>query len=94
MLVEETGIAGFTSVLAKGALPMNYPLYMGVYVGAASPSRIRERVEQADLIINVGSFLRYSFAGCDPMPKHRFWREAVEKPKGNQAQQKCQGSVE
>jgi hypothetical protein len=30
MLVEETGIAGFTLVLAKGALPMNYPLYIGL----------------------------------------------------------------
>ena len=56
-LVEKMGIACCTSVLAKGAFPMNHPLYMGVYAGAISPSRIRKRVEQADLIISLGMFL-------------------------------------
>jgi TPP-dependent 2-oxoacid decarboxylase len=36
---------------------MNHPLYMGVYAGAVSPTRIRKRVEQADLIISLGAFL-------------------------------------
>ena len=56
-LVEKMGIACCTSVLAKGAFPMNHPLYMGVYAGAISPTRIRKRVEQADLIISLGAFL-------------------------------------
>ena len=56
-LVEKMGVPCCTSVLAKGAFPMNHPLYMGVYVGAISPRAIRERVDQADLIIGLGMFL-------------------------------------
>lgn len=56
-LVEKTGIPCCTSVLAKGAFPMNHPLFMGVYAGAVSPPAIRARVEQADLIIGLGMFL-------------------------------------
>jgi TPP-dependent 2-oxoacid decarboxylase len=56
-LVQNMGVPCCTSVLAKGAFPMNHPLHMGVYVGAISPSRIRNRVEQADLIIGLGMFL-------------------------------------
>lgn len=56
-LVEKIGAASCTSVLAKGAFPMNHPLHMGVYVGAVSPHPIRERVEQADLILGLGMFL-------------------------------------
>jgi len=56
-LVQKMGVPCCTSVLAKGAFPMNHPLHMGVYVGAISPSRIRNRVEQADLIIGLGMFL-------------------------------------
>jgi indolepyruvate decarboxylase len=56
-LVEKTGIPCCTSVLAKGAFPMNHPLFMGVYAGAVSPPTIRARVEQADLIIGLGMFL-------------------------------------
>jgi TPP-dependent 2-oxoacid decarboxylase len=56
-LVEKMGIPCCTSVLAKGAFPMNHPLYMGVYAGTLSPSTIRKRVEQADLIIGLGMFL-------------------------------------
>jgi indolepyruvate decarboxylase len=56
-LVEKMGVPCCTSVLAKGAFPMNHPLYMGVYVGAISPPAIRARVEQADLIVGLGMFL-------------------------------------
>ncbi len=56
-LVEKVGAPCCTSVLAKGAFPMNHPLYMGVYIGAVSPRAIRERVEQADLIVGLGMFL-------------------------------------
>jgi TPP-dependent 2-oxoacid decarboxylase len=56
-LVEKMGVACCTSVLAKGAFPMNHPLHMGVYVGAISPAGIRARVENADLIISLGMFL-------------------------------------
>ncbi|MGE5302555.1 MAG: thiamine pyrophosphate-binding protein [Alphaproteobacteria bacterium] len=56
-LVEKMGVPCCTSVLAKGALPMNHPLYLGVYAGAVSPPGIRNRVEKADLIIGLGMFL-------------------------------------
>ena len=56
-LVEKMAVPCCTSVLAKGALPMNHPLYMGVYAGAISPPMIRKRVEEADLIIGLGMFL-------------------------------------
>jgi indolepyruvate decarboxylase len=56
-LVEKMGVPCCTSVLAKGAFPMNHPLYMGVYIGAISPRPIRARVEEADLIIGLGMFL-------------------------------------
>jgi TPP-dependent 2-oxoacid decarboxylase len=56
-LVEKMGVPCCTSVLAKGAFPMNHPLFMGVYAGAISPPPIRARVEQADLIIGLGMFL-------------------------------------
>lgn len=56
-LVERMGAPCCTSVLAKGAFPMNHPLYMGVYVGALSPKRIRKRVDKADLIISLGMLL-------------------------------------
>jgi indolepyruvate decarboxylase len=56
-LVEKMAVPCCTSVLAKGAFPMDHPLYMGVYSGAVSPSAIRARVEEADLIISLGMFL-------------------------------------
>jgi TPP-dependent 2-oxoacid decarboxylase len=56
-LIERIGAPCCTSVLAKGAFPMNHPLYMGVYIGAVSPPAIRQRVEQADLILGLGMFL-------------------------------------
>jgi indolepyruvate decarboxylase len=56
-LVERIGAPCCTSVLAKGAFPMHHPLYMGVYIGAVSPRAIRQRVEQADLILGLGMFL-------------------------------------
>jgi len=56
-LVEKMGAPCCTSVLAKGAFPMNHPLYMGVYVGAISPQRLRKRVEKADLLLSLGMLL-------------------------------------
>jgi indolepyruvate decarboxylase len=56
-LVEKVGAPCCTSVLAKGAFPMNHPLYLGVYAGAVSPPGIRERAKKADLIISLGMFL-------------------------------------
>jgi indolepyruvate decarboxylase len=54
-LVEKMGVPCCTSVLAKGAFPMDHPLYMGVYMGGFSPQRIRHRVDGADLVLNLGT---------------------------------------
>jgi indolepyruvate decarboxylase len=59
-LAEKMGASCCTSVLGKGAFPMNHPLFMGVYIGALSPRTIRERVEKAELIIGWGCFLPIS----------------------------------
>jgi len=56
-LVEKTGAPCCASVLAKGAFPMDHPQYLGVYLGAISPPRIRKRVENADLILALGMLL-------------------------------------
>jgi TPP-dependent 2-oxoacid decarboxylase len=67
-LVERTGVPGCASVLAKGAFPMTHPQYMGVYLGAISPPRIRKRVEDAYRI-------------RDAADRYREWRpRAVRSP--------------
>ncbi|HUC98441.1 MAG TPA: thiamine pyrophosphate-binding protein [Candidatus Polarisedimenticolaceae bacterium] len=66
-LVEKMGVPCCTSVLAKGAFPMNHPLYMGVYAGVVSPTGIRARVENADLILSLGMFLTdIEMGGSEP----------------------------
>lgn len=50
---------------------MTHPQYMGVYLGAISPPRIRKRVEDADLIIRIR----------DAADQYREWRpRAVRSP--------------
>jgi indolepyruvate decarboxylase len=53
-LAERTGTPVLATVLGKGAFPMDHPLYMGVHVGEISPRPIVERMDAADLIINLG----------------------------------------
>ncbi|MBI4516298.1 MAG: hypothetical protein HY699_10850 [Deltaproteobacteria bacterium] len=54
-LAERMGAPVLTSVLAKGAFPMDHPLHMGVYMGPLSPPPICRRVARADLVLNLGS---------------------------------------
>jgi TPP-dependent 2-oxoacid decarboxylase len=56
-LVEKMGVPSMTTVLAKGAFPMDHPQYMGVNIGPISPPSIRERVDEADLVLNLGTLL-------------------------------------
>jgi indolepyruvate decarboxylase len=56
-LVERCGAPCATTVLAKGAFPMDHPLYMGTYIGELSPPPIRKRVASADLVVNLGTLL-------------------------------------
>ncbi len=53
-LAEKLGAPVFTTVLGKGAFPMDHPLYMGVHIGPISPPPIVARMDEADLVINLG----------------------------------------
>lgn len=65
-LVERTGVPCMTTVLGKGAFPMDHPQYMGVHMGAISPPPIRRRVDAADLVINLGTLLTDMNLGSRP----------------------------
>ena len=54
LLAEKIGAPVVTTVLSKGAFPMDHPLYLGVHMGAISPAPIVRRVARADLILNLG----------------------------------------
>lgn len=56
-LVEKMGVACMTTVLAKGAFPMDHPQFMGVNIGPISPPPILKRVEKAELVLNLGTLL-------------------------------------
>lgn len=56
-LVERSGAPCATTVLAKGAIPIDHPNHMGVYFGAISPPPIRKRVDRADVLLNLGTLL-------------------------------------
>ena len=56
-LVERTGAPCATTVLAKGAIPIDHPQHMGVYIGAISPKPIRDRVARADAVLSLGTLL-------------------------------------
>ena len=56
-LVERSGAPCATTALSKGAIPMDHPQFMGVFIGAISPPPIRRRVAQADVVVNLGTLL-------------------------------------
>ncbi|HXN85273.1 MAG TPA: thiamine pyrophosphate-binding protein, partial [Candidatus Binataceae bacterium] len=53
-LADKFGAPIFTTVLGKGAFPMDHPLYMGVHIGPISPPPIVKRMDQADFVLNLG----------------------------------------
>ena len=53
-LAEQMGAPVMTTVLGKGAFPMDHPLYMGVHVGPISPPPIIARMDEADFVLNFG----------------------------------------
>ncbi len=65
-LAERLGAPVMTTVLAKGAFPMDHPLHMGVHIGPLSPPPIRRRVDAADLVLNVGTLLTDMNLGSRP----------------------------
>ena len=54
VLAERMGVPVLSTVLGKGAFPMDHPLYMGVQVADISAPPIVERMAEADLVINLG----------------------------------------
>jgi TPP-dependent 2-oxoacid decarboxylase len=65
-LAERMGAPVTTTVLSKGAFPMDHPLYMGVHIGPISPRPIVERVDRADLVVNLGTLLTDMNLGSRP----------------------------
>jgi len=65
-LVEQMGAPCMTTVLGKGAFPMDHPQYMGVHIGPISPPPIRKRVDAADLVLNLGTLLTDMNLGSRP----------------------------
>lgn len=65
-LVERMGAPCMTTVLGKGAFPMDHPLAMGVHIGPLSPPPIRRRVDAADLVLNLGTLLTDMNLGSRP----------------------------
>jgi indolepyruvate decarboxylase len=70
-LAERMGAPVTTTVLSKGAFPMDHPLYMGVHIGAISPPSIVKRVDRADLVVNLGTLLTDMNLGSRPPQVNR-----------------------
>jgi indolepyruvate decarboxylase len=66
-LAERSGIPCVTTVLAKGAFPMDHPQYLGVYIGAISPPEIDRRVRRADVVLNLGTLMTDMNLGTRPL---------------------------
>ena len=66
LLAEKMGAPVTSNVLAKGAFPMDHPLYMGVDIGRISPLPIRRRRERADLVLSLGTLLTDMDLGGGP----------------------------
>jgi indolepyruvate decarboxylase len=65
-LCERLGAPILTPMLSKGAVPMDHPLFMGVFMGPFSPPAIRRRVDQADLVLDLGCLA--TDIGGNPQP--------------------------
>ncbi|HMD48006.1 MAG TPA: thiamine pyrophosphate-binding protein, partial [Bryobacteraceae bacterium] len=53
-LAERLRAPVMTTMLGKGAFPMDHPLHMGVHIGGISPAPIVKRMDQADFVLNLG----------------------------------------
>jgi TPP-dependent 2-oxoacid decarboxylase len=53
-LANRMGAPVLTTVLGKGAFPMDHPLHLGVHVGPISPAPIVARMDEADFVLNLG----------------------------------------
>lgn len=53
-LATTAGIPVATSSLARGVFPERHELGLGMYLGALTPTPVRDRVEGADLVLSLG----------------------------------------
>lgn len=53
-LIKKSGIPTFITPMGKGGVDETLPNYGGVYAGTGSNRGVRERVEESDLILNIG----------------------------------------
>jgi len=54
-LAEKLGAPVASTVLGKGAFPMDHPLYMGIHMGAFSNPEVHRRYRDADLVLALGA---------------------------------------
>ena len=75
-LAVRLGAPVVTTVLSKGAFPMDHPLHLGVYMGDFSAPPIRKRVSNADLVLALGSLPTDINLGPSPRrvsPERHIW---------------------
>jgi indolepyruvate decarboxylase len=56
-LAERLDIPVASSFLGRGVFPIRHPLFLGTYLGLASPPSLREAVEQSDCVLLVGELI-------------------------------------
>ncbi|KAK5121281.1 hypothetical protein LTR85_005447 [Meristemomyces frigidus] len=54
-LVRQSGLPTFVAPMGKSAVDETLPIYCGVYAGDGSVPAVRERVENADLVLTIGA---------------------------------------
>jgi indolepyruvate decarboxylase len=60
--LDATGIPFATTGMDKGVLSETHPLYLGMYTGDSSTTQVRDIVEHADLVLNLGGALFSDFS--------------------------------
>ena len=60
--LDATGIPFVTTGMDKGVLSETHPLYLGMYTGDSSTTQVRDIVEHADLVLNLGGALYTDFS--------------------------------
>ncbi len=75
-LAERLGAPVVTTVLSKGAFPMDHPLHLGVHMGSFSARAIRRRVDDADLVLALGTLptdINLGVARRPVQPERQLW---------------------
>ncbi|EEH40457.2 pyruvate decarboxylase [Paracoccidioides lutzii Pb01] len=62
--ITRSNIPAFVTPMGKGSVDESLPQFQGIYVGEASPPKIRESFETSDLILNIGPLKSDINTGC------------------------------